>query len=207
MRLVGSWIFDPDTGAMATQADANYLYFGWWLNKGTTDGVEAGVFHGATVGLTAPTDISPLGGTATYTGVAAGKYAINPGLSTASGGHWTADATLTADWGTETETGTISGMVDGFMAGGESMDWSVKLGEAPLVATATFTSAGDGSTTVGDDVVWTISGVAGAESGQWSGALRAAGDNTVPAMGTGQFSATHGTVGHIMGAFGVHLEE
>ena len=206
VRLEGTWIFDPDSGAMAMMADANYLYFGWWLNKGTTEGVEAGVFRGVTGTLAAPSDISALGGTATYAGAAAGKYAIAPGLSSASGGHWTADATLTAEWGDESAAGMISGMVDGFMAGGESMDWSVKLGKTTLENAATFdSSSGDPAT--GDGVVWTVGGVAGAESGAWSGALLVPGDNGVPTMGTGQFSGTHGTVGHIMGAFGVHLDE
>ena len=204
VRLEGAWLFDPDTGAMATQADANYLYFGWWLNKGTTEGVETGVFRGVTGTLAAPTDINALGGTATYKGAAAGKYAINPGLSSASGGHWTADATLTAEWGAEDAAGMISGMVDGFMAGGESMDWSVKLGKTDLSGTGTFDSSDDSPA---NGVVWTIGGVDGAQSGAWSGDLLVAGDNGVPTMGTGEFSATHGTVGHILGAFGVHLEE
>ncbi|MCY3795522.1 MAG: hypothetical protein OXG51_14275, partial [Gammaproteobacteria bacterium] len=107
VRLAGTWVFDPDSNAMAMMADASYAYFGWWLNKGTTEGVEADVFHGVTDGstpasLAAPADINALGSTATYTGAAAGKYAINPGLSAASGGHWTAHATLTADFGSET---------------------------------------------------------------------------------------------------------
>lgn len=212
VRLEGTWIFDPDSGAMATMVDPSFAYFGWWLNKGTTDGVEAGVFHGVTDGSTpaaleAPTDINALGGTATYNGSAAGKYAIKPGLSSASGGHWTADATLTAKWGAADAPGMISGTVDGFMAGGEAMDWSVALGEAPLVAAGTFTSAGDGVTTAGDDVVWTIGGVDGAEAGSWSGALYAEGDNNVPTVASGMFTGTHGTVGHIMGAFGAHLDE
>ena len=196
---------------MAMMADPSFAYFGWWLNKGTTEGVEAGVFHGVTDGtgeaelLAAPADINALGGTATYTGAAAGKYAINPGLSAASGGHWTADATLTADWGAEDAPGTISGMIDNFMSGDTAMDWSVKLGETALTGTATFDSA-TGDPATGDGAVWTIGGVDGAESGAWSGGLRAAGDNGVPTVGTGQFSATHGTVGHIMGAFGVGLE-
>ena len=50
VRLVGTWIFDPDSGAMAMMADPSFAYFGWWLNKGTTEGVEAGVFHGVTDG-------------------------------------------------------------------------------------------------------------------------------------------------------------
>ena len=155
--------------------------------------------------LGAPTDISALGGTATYTGAAAGQYAINPGLSAANSGGWTADATLTADFGNETAPGMISGMIDNFMSGDTAMDWSVELKETALTATATFDSA-TGDPATGDGVVWTIGGVDGAEAGAWSGDLRAAGDNGVPTVGTGQFSTTHGTVGHIMGAFGVELE-
>ena len=68
------------------------------------------------------TAFTALGGMAIYKGAAAGKYAINPGLSTASGGHWTADATLTADFGSEATEGMISGMVENFMAGGETMN-------------------------------------------------------------------------------------
>ena len=213
VRLEGAWFFDPDSGAMAMMVDPSFAYFGWWLNKGTTEGVEAGVFHGVTDGtgdaelLAAPTDISALGGTATYKGAAAGKYAINPGLSSASAGHWTGDATLTAAWGAEDAAGMISGMIDNFMSGDMSMDWSVKLGETALTGTGTWDSDGNsGSETAGDDMVWTIGGVDGAESGAWSGGLRAAGDNGVPTVGTGMFTATHGTVGHILGAFGVDLE-
>lgn len=214
VRLEGTWLFDPDSGAMAMMADPSFAYFGWWLNKGTTEGVEAGVFHGVTDGtgdaelLAAPTDISPLGGTATYTGAAAGKYAINPGLSSASAGHWTADATLTAAWGAEDAAGRISGMINNFMSGDMSMDWSVKLGETGLANVGTWDSdTNSGSEIAGDDIVWTIGGVDGAESGAWSGGLRAAGDNGVPTVGTGMFTATHGTVGHLLGAFGAHLDE
>ena len=211
VRLEGPWIFDPDSGAMAMMADGSYAYFGWWLNKGTMVGVEAGVFHGVTDAtggdalLAAPTNIDALGGTATYKGPAAGKYAVNPGLAAASGGHWTADATLTADFGADNAAGMISGMVDGFMAGGQTMDWSVALGETPLMPEGTFDSAGDPDT-MGDDVVWTIGGVAGAEAASWEGGLRAEGDNNVPTVATGSFSATHGTVAHMMGAFGAYVE-
>ena len=199
VRLAGGWVFDPDSGAMAMMADGSFAYFGWWLNKGTTDGVEAGAFHGVTdvagddAQLAAPTDMTALGGTATYTGSAAGKYAINPGLSSASGGHWTADATLTADFGDETAAGTISGTINNFMAGDSSMDWSVALGETALSGTGTFDSgANSADEAEGDDMVWTIGGVDGAESGAWSGGLRAEGDNNVPTVVTGQFTATHG---------------
>ena len=215
VRLSAGWVFDPDSGAMAMQADMSYAYFGWWLNKGTTEGVEAGAFHGVTDGstpaaLAAPNDISALGGMATYMGAAAGKYAINPGLSSASGGHWTADATLTANFGSEAAPGTISGMVDSFMAGGQMMDWSVALGETVLASGGTFSTTTDTDTsgdTANNAVVWTIGGVDGAKAGSWEGGLRAEGDNDVPTLATGMFSATHGTVGHMIGAFGAHLDD
>ena len=214
VRLEGAWLFDPDPRAMAMMADASFAYFGWWLNKGTTEGVEAGVFHGVTdltgedAQLAVPgadDGFDALGGTATYGGSAAGQYAINPGLSAASGGHWTADATLTADFGAADAAGMISGTVNNFMAGGEMMNWSVALGETALTTeTGAFDSganATDEETTAvaGDDVVWTIGGVDGAESGSWEGDLYAPGDNNVPTVATGMFTATHGTVGHMIG--------
>ena len=220
VRLMGTWVFDPDSGAMAMMADPHFAYFGWWLNKGTTEGVEAGVFHGVTdaaaaadqtLANPAAADFTLLGGTATYSGSAAGKYALNPSLSSASGGHWTADATLTADFGTEATNGTISGMVENFMAGGEEMNWSVALGATALTETGGFDSA-TGDPATGDGAVWTVDGVAGAESGAWSGQLRGPGDNNVPTVATGMFSATHQTgdttnVGQMIGAFGAHLDE
>ncbi|MDE0374049.1 MAG: hypothetical protein OXI73_16115 [Rhodospirillales bacterium] len=215
VRLEGAWVFDPDSGAMAMMADASYAYFGWWLNKGTaTEGTEAGVFHGVTdltgddAQLAAPTaaNFTPLGGTATYTGAAAGKYAINPGLSAASGGHWTADATLTADFGSETANGTISGMIENFMSGDTAMDWSVALGATALSDAGVFSTTTDTSgDTANNAVVWTIGGVDGTEAGSWEGALYGEGDNNVPTVTTGMFTGTHGTVGHIVGAFGADL--
>ena len=222
VRLVGTWVFDPDSGAMAIMDDPSFAYFGWWLNKGTTVGVEAGVFHGVTdgtgddelLGVATATTFTPLGGTATYSGSAAGKYALKPSLSAASGGHWTADATLTADFGTETANGTISGMIENFMSGGEMMDWSVALGETIFTdGTGVFDTATDtGNPTSDNAVVWTIGGVDGAEAGAWSGGLRGEGDNSVPTVATGVFSVTHqaGTetvVGQMIGAFGAHLDD
>ncbi len=221
VRLTAGWIFDPDSGAMAIMADPSFAYFGWWLNKGTTEGVEANVFHGVTdgtgddelLGLATAATFTPLGGTATYSGSAAGKYALKPSLSAASGGHWTADATLTADFGTEAANGTISGMVENFMAGGEMMDWNVALGATVLTDTAGFDTGDDtGNPTSNNAVVWTIDGVDGAVAGAWSGNLRGPGDNNVPTVATGMFSVTHqaGTetvVGQMIGAFGAHLDE
>ncbi len=213
VRLTGTWLFDPDSGAMAMMVDPSFAYFGWWLNSGTTEGVETGVFHGVTdgtgddelLGALEATSFNPLGSTATYTGAAAGQYAIRPSLSSASSGSWTADATLTADFGDEAAGGMISGTIDDFMSGDTSLNWSVALGATTITGTGTFDSA-TGDPATGDGVVWTIGGVDGTESGAWSGGLRAAGDDSVPTLATGMFTATHGSVGHLLGAFGVELQ-
>ena len=214
IRLAGTWIFDPDSMAMAMMVDPSFAYFGWWLNMGTDQGVETGVFHGVTdgtgeaelLGALEATSFNPLGGTATYTGAAAGQYALRPSLSSASGGNWTADATLTADFGNEAVGGMISGEIDNFMSGDTPMDWSVALGETTITATGTFDSA-TGNPATGDGVVWTIGDVDAAESGAWSGGLRATGaDDSVPTLAVGMFTAAHGSVGHLLGAFGVELQ-
>ena len=212
IELEGSWSFNPADSAMVSQADSGYAYFGWWLRKDST-GPEVDTFHGQTDGAgdTAVTAIvadnfNQLGGTATYSGAAAGKYALNPTLPGAypSGGHWTASATLTADFGdggaSDTTPGTISGMIDSFMAGGESMAWSVELKEITVTdATAEFSLTTEGT-------VWSIDGQAGSADGMWSGQFRDQGDNNVPNVVTGEFSSTYGTVGHLIGAFGTHVE-
>ena len=229
VRLTGvspssAWEFVPGSNAMVSVADSTYLYFGWWLHKDST-GPEVDVFHGVTgTGLTdlVAADFSALSGTATYNGEAAGKYAIDPVApgTYASGGHWTAKASLTADFGDQTGPGTISGMINNFMAGGDMMDWSIALGETALAHettgnTAQFDSgannAAEATTAVaGDDVVWTIAGEAAPEDGSWSGNLRDQGDNNVPTMATGEFSAVYSegghNIGHMAGAFGAYVE-
>ena len=225
--LTDGWMFNPLDNAMVSQPDSAYAYFGWWLHQ-DENGPEVDVFHGVTDLAAAGDTFPPLGGTATYKGPAAGKYAIDPVApgTYASGGHWTADATLTANFEDPdaaddpvASNGSISGMIENFMADGESMDWSVSLGDTALSATAIFNS-GDNATAeettpvAGDDVVWTIADEAAPESGSWSGALydqTAPPDgNNVPSTATGEFSATYSegghTIGHMIGAFGAHVE-
>ena len=81
-----------------------------------------------------------LTGSATYNGHAAGKFAISDPLSGGDAGHFTADATLTANFGTAaTETANnangISGTLSNFMANDEAVDWEVTLLRANLNAT------------------------------------------------------------------------
>ena len=119
-----------------SRPDTNYLYFGWWLRTNEDGPVEASAFRGvAGTAPTALTGVNDLAGSAvTYTGAAAGKYAIyNPLDSSGHAGHFTADATLTAKF---SGTGAgISGTIDNFMANGESMPWSVALNNTGTTGT------------------------------------------------------------------------
>lgn len=149
-----------------------------------------------------------------YKGPAAGKYAMNRGADqNATGGHWTADATLTANFegsGGVGDPGSISGMIDNFMAGDESMDWSVKLNSSNI---SISNSAADFSTenTAAATTVWTVGGAKAAAAGSWSGdfynqVAPADGGNDVPTTVVGEFISTYGSVGHMVGAFGAHVE-
>jgi len=207
------WAFNPVDTATVSRPDANYAYFGWWLNKTADGDPEVAVFHGSNHAVEAAnsTAFDALGGTATYRGSAIGKYALNRGADQyASGGHWTADATLTANFeGGSTAgvagPGTISGEIDNFMAGGEAMDWSVELESTNI----TIADGNDFSVAT-DGTVWTIGGADAAAGGMWSGAfhnLVAPPDgNNVPGSVTGEFTATYGAVGHMTGAFGAHVQ-
>ena len=172
------------------------------------------MFHGSNQAVDiSATEFTALGGTATYTGAAIGKYALNRGADQyASGGHWTADATLTANFegAAVTDTGSISGMIDNFMAGGESMDWSVELNMAPIAAFDTDHDFGLSADAAGGATVWTIGGADAAGGGSWEGdfhnQVAPPDGNNVPGTVTGEFTATYGAVGHMTGAFGAHVE-
>ena len=109
--LGGTWHFKPDAGANAKAhaPDATYLYYGWWVSKDKDGGPTAASAFTGIVGdgtsiqggtTSLATNPNTLGGSATYAGHAAGKFAMSNALDgTGSGGHFTADATLTAKFG------------------------------------------------------------------------------------------------------------
>ena len=175
----GTWIFIPSNAeARITDAvDANYASYGWWLHKNEAESkFTASAFHDFK-GTAGAVEISNLvGGTATYVGGAAGKYALSSSTGgTNDAGHFTARATLEADFGADTITGTI----DNFMgADDQPRDWSVALQEAALSDAGVITRAADGQND--NDTVWTIGGTAGNASGEWSGNLREEGTDGVP---------------------------
>ena len=223
--LGGTWHFKPDAGAnaMARQPDAEYLYYGWWVSK-DKDGMPtaASAFTG-TVLLTedaAPVSMSgtAITGNATYNGHAAGKFAINNPLDgTGDGGHFTADATLTAKFGANAapNNGGISGTLDNFMANDKSVPWSVSLHRAEwgsddnMFATPTTDAPG----TTADErlgTTWSIDGNSAERSGTWSGQMydempgsAPGGDGSnIPTTVTGTFYSEFSTIGRIVGAFG-----
>ena len=229
--LGGTWHFKPDAGAnaMAHSPDATYLYYGWWVSK-DKDGVPtaASAFTGivgddATAlqgGATAlATNPNELGGSATYVGHAAGKFAMsNPLDGTGSGGHFTADATLTAKFAANENDGGLSGTIDNFMANGESVPWSVTLHRAPWGTTnGAFATPDDDTATTNVDesegTTWSINGNSAPRSGTWSGQMYdelpgnapPSGDGSnVPTTATGTFYSEFSTIGRMVGAFGAN---
>ena len=202
-----TWTFKPgDANARVMDAaDTSYASYGWWLRKAENDGpFNASAFHDfkGTAGTVDITDL--VAGTATYMGGAAGKYALSS--STATGGindagHFTARATLEADF----EDDMITGTIDNFMgADGQSRNWSVELKKSGF-GTGGIILGADGTGTA-MKTVWTIGDDAAAESGQWSGNLREEGTDDVPKVATGTFYTEYGTAGRMVGGFGANKQ-
>ena len=200
----GTWSFKPTTATakVMSVADTVYASYGWWLHTAENGDLTASAFATSRGTVTAATGITALRGTATYMGGAAGKYALYSSTGgTNDAGHFTAKATLEADFNADMITGTI----DEFMgADGMMRDWSVELKKSGV---------GDGGAITGSDgtgdpmeTVWTIGGEAAAAAGQWSGTLYDNGDDGVPKVGTGTFHSEYSTSGRMVGAFGVNVE-
>ena len=133
------WIFTPDPRATSDQPDYDYLNYGFWLKKTTDkDGVltynEVETFAGSSDTVSNVTDVQ---GSATYNGGATGVYVKNltksdATLDTATAGHFTAAASLTANFGGTSVAAddqySITGTIDKFvLSGGEENAWSAAL--------------------------------------------------------------------------------
>ena len=208
----GTWTFKPtdrNARVMGTP-DAIYASYGWWIHK-SEDGntFTASAFVDNKGEVPRATGLADLQGTATYMGGAAGKYALSSSTGgTNDAGHFTARATLNADFSDNTITGTI----DNFMgADGMDRDWSVELKEAAIDTGGTATTHGDFARAADDDTVWTLGGTAAAASGEWSGtlyntAVTETDTSGVPKVGTGTFYTMYGSSGKMVGAFGVNRQ-
>ena len=133
------WIFTPDMGATSDVQDADYLHYGFWLKRTTTDGAttynEVETF--AVSSVDASGSVSAVEGTASYDGNAVGVYVKNVfdsdgEIDTATSGHFKADVSLMAYFGgldvAASKANTVTGTIDNFQLSGEEENaWSVAL--------------------------------------------------------------------------------
>ena len=201
------WTFTPSNAEarVMSEADTAYASYGWWIKKAANDGAfTASAFVDEKGTVAAATDLDDLKGTATYRGGAAGKYALASSTGgTNDAGHFTARATLEADFTNNADPMAITGTLDMFMgADGEARDWSVKLNGSAITDAG---GIGDAGAMAGTE--WTIGGTAAADKGQWSGTLRNNGDDDVPQVATGTFYTEYGTAGKMVGAFGANKQQ
>ena len=156
-----------------------------------------------------------LQGTATYTGGAVGRYAIQK----TEQDKFRAKVTLTADFGDGTN-GNVIGTISDFMTdnNGEK-NWQIRLQSALMDRTAVSgtvvaPSFGMGANVAGE-TVWLIDNDAHAHRGEWMGQFSDfAADTTVqlaqetnkPRTATGAFSA-YAPNSRMVGAFGADLDE
>ncbi len=217
--MSAGWVFIPGTDAKTDQPDYDFLHYGFWLQKTTDeDGVveydEVETFAGSSVAVSG--DVSNVLGTASYTGGATGVYvhaAINPDgtRASATSGHFTADASLTATFGqvpvsaTDT-TGTIapsllnsvSGTIDNFMLSGHDTGpgWSVSLEQGDITTSdGTFSGVAKGG------------GTDGSYSGTFHGPVAAVeGVVPHPHSAVGEFNANFSN-GTVAGGFGARKDD
>ena len=209
----GTWMFKPaNTEARVMDApDTAYASYGWWLHKTENDlTYTASAFQDEKGSVPAASGLDALNGTAKYVGGAAGKYALTSKTGgTNDAGHFTARATLEADFTNNTEATAISGTIDMFMgADGMPRDWEVKLNASDIGDDGGIGNAGDGTDPV--MTVWTIDGTAGVDGGSWTGSLQNNGADGVPKVATGTFYSTYGGAGEgegrMVGGFGANRQ-
>ena len=212
------WEFTPADGATVDVADADHLHYGFWLKRtadadGATTYNEVETFAESSAPLRA--SVSDVDGTAEYNGGAVGVYVKNVfdskgAIDTATSGHFTADASLTATFGQTVEDedtpaieggtiapnliNTLSGTINNFqLSGGDENEWSVNLqgGIMPDDGTASGTANGGGAE--------------GSFNATFHGALDTDDPTVTPSSVVGEFNANFGN-GTAAGGFGARKQ-
>jgi hypothetical protein len=116
-----------------------YLVFGVWLREDsdgndTADDPDFGAFQDG--GSEAPVAVE-VTGTATYNGSATGVYTAGSSVD-----YFQGDATLEADFGDDAALGTITGMIDSIVAGGNDMDDVIYLNDDGTPVDGNITALG-----------------------------------------------------------------
>ncbi len=190
------WIFTPDEGVTSDVPDADYLHYGVWLQRTTTDGAttidEVEVFSGSTIAASSGTDLDSVEGGASYEGGAVGVYVKDAyksdgTLDSATSGAFTADASLMVLFGGDDVAvnlkNTVTGSISNFeLSGGEDNAWSVALSGTRATGANVITGTANGG------------GTAGAFSGTFYGP-------GTPDDITGEFDASFSN-GAVAGGFG-----
>ena len=141
----GTWTFTPELGATAWRNDPEFMSFGWWLQEPNSANGTYTFQYYADGTAYAGTPIAP-SGTATYTGRAAGKYAVQTledgGVTGGIVGQFTAAASLTVNFDAVTNAGvsapTIQGTINGFQGEHpEVAGWEVTLHRNSITPDAT----------------------------------------------------------------------
>ena len=203
----GTWTFTPDdpNARVMSAPDALYASYGWWLHKSADGNTWTTTAFTINRGALPSTDaIAALNGSAMYKGGAVGKYSLHSTTGgTNDAGHFTASATLEANFDTEMITGTINNFMG---ADGKSRNWSVELKESGFNNTGTILgSTGDAGPAM--ETVWTMDDKEALPSGEWQGAFQDTTDSSgVPKVAIGTFSSTYNGDGRMVGAFGANKE-
>ncbi len=219
-HTAAAWTFKPDDpGARVTAPLAHYSYYGWWLYKPAEGDYIASAIGGGNYGAETRNDLRSVGGTASYSGSAAGLYALTS--STTGGanesGRFTARAVLEADF----HESTVTGALDQFKVGadGEARDWSVELMEQGIYDNGDILGDGVGAAVTVPGLgtfldalpprktKWTIGGDTAEAGGEWNGKFRNPDEGGVPGAVTGQFSAEYGHEGRMVGGFAANRQE
>ena len=197
--VAGTWRFHATDAARALVDDKSYMYFGWWKREEESDGaLSFATFSGGVREYSATGNAAAfalLGGSATYRGPAVGQYAIyQPAGSDSGAGSFTARAELTANFATDTLSGTVTNFSN-------ASDWTLRLNAASMEG---------GEVGTGDEgtVTWEIGDATSQHTGAWLAELfsEAPYVGQTPDGVAGTFDGTFDEVGRLIGAFGARKQ-
>ena len=209
------WTFTPELGATAWRGDQELVSFGWWLQTpASPDGAYTFItYFDGTNYVAAGTPV----GTATYSGRAAGRYAVqelgSPGVTDGQSGEFVAAASLMANF--SSTANSVSGSITNFQGEMDGMTgWMVELKRINLGVTAnllnpftTSVSSPSAATFNGATATMGDQTAHGTWGGQFLGNDMTGGESPMPVNGAfpkavgGTFQADNEAVS-IAGAFG-----
>jgi len=210
--LVGTWTFTPeDPEARVTASDL--AVYGWWVDRTGSSGLihDVQLYRTLGTGVAPSTGLDARIGSAKFEGSALGKYAFKG--SSSDHGHFTAKASLTADFGDDASDGTsLSGEITDFKVGDDEADrkWTVKLQKNASALDAAITTARGGGLGFSGETLWEIDGdepLLNTTRGDWAADLYTnAADSNIettahPDVVVGGFDAAHDNA-LMIGSFG-----